>query len=93
MYGFFLPPGCTGLRLPLEEVIAGIPAGKYPVFETLYRSGIPRLLELAQTYGFKEDAKGYPSKCNLCFQVRRYLSSHTFAELDPVHYEESLKYY
>lgn len=89
----FIPPGCTGLRLPLAELIAGIPGGKYPVFEALYSGGIRKLLELAHRYGFVERRDGYPSKCNLCFHIRRYLVRHGFSELDGEHYEESLKYY
>jgi hypothetical protein len=86
----FIPPGCTGLRLPLEELILGIPPGKYPVFEALYTGGIRKLWELARRYGFVERIEGYPSKCNLCFHIRRYLVRHGFDELDGEHYEESL---
>jgi hypothetical protein len=91
--GFFIPPGCTGIRLPLGEVIEGVEPGKYPAFEALYRGGIGALWELAGSRGFEAQAEGYPSKCNLCFHIRRYLSPRGFAELDGEHYRESLKYY
>ncbi|MDR2102424.1 MAG: radical SAM protein [Treponema sp.] len=91
--GFFIPPGCTGIKVPLEEVAGGLPEKKYPVLEALYREGIGGLLELARPYGFSPESRGYPSKCNLCFHIRRFLAGKDFAELDGNYYEESLKYY
>jgi hypothetical protein len=96
-HGNFIPPGCTGLRLPLAELVAGIAPGKYPVFEALYERGIRGLWELAGDAGFTANTAF--SKCNLCFHLRRFLSGiraggrPAFAELDADHYEESLKYY
>ncbi|MDR2178544.1 MAG: radical SAM protein [Treponema sp.] len=89
---YFIPPGCTGLRFPLAEAVDGIPAGKYPVFETLYEGGPAALLDFAGDRGFVPE-KNYPSLCNLCFHIRAFLSEEGFAELDKNHYEESLKYY
>jgi len=94
----FIPPRCTGLRIPLQEAIEGIPEGKYPAFEALYNGGISALFELALKHGFspvntEPYLHGYPSKCNFCFHLRNYLSSKNFAELDKNHYEETLKYY
>jgi hypothetical protein len=91
--GFFIPPGCTGIRLPLGEVTEGIPGGKYPAFEALYEGGIGALWALALRYGFVPAEAGYPSKCGLCFRLRHYLAPYDFTELDRNHYEESLKYY
>ena len=92
MDGFFIPPGCTGLRLPLAEAAGGIPEGKYPVFESLYHGGLAALMKLAREQGFAPKS-AYPSRCNLCFHARMFLSAKGFAELDPRHYEESLKFY
>jgi hypothetical protein len=91
MYSNFIPPRCTGIRIPLSEAVDGIPAGKYPAFEALYSGGVSALLRLAGEHGFSADSSGYPSKCNLCFYVRRFLAGN-FPELDKNHYEESLKY-
>jgi hypothetical protein len=90
--GCFIPPGCTGLRLPLAEAVDGIPAGKYPVFEILYQKGPAALLDFAGGRGFFPK-KNYPSLCNLCFHIRAFLAEQGFTELDKNHYEESLKYY
>jgi len=93
MNSYFIPPGCTGIRIPLSEAVDGIPEGKYPVFEALYSGGIAAVLELAGKHGFSPDKTGYPSKCNLCFHIRHFLSEKDFPELDGNHYEEALRYY
>jgi organic radical activating enzyme len=82
----FIPPGCTGIIIPLEEAVCGIPDGKYPAFEALYNGGVSSLWELALGQGFAPDSSGYPSKCNLCFYLRSFLSGRGFAELDADHY-------
>jgi hypothetical protein len=89
--GWFIPPGCTGLRVPLAEAVDGIPPGKYPLFEALYEGGVAALLDVAARRGFVPE-KTYPSRCNLCFHIRAFLADKGFAELDENHYEESLKY-
>jgi hypothetical protein len=71
--GWFIPPGCTGLRLPLAEAVDGIPPGKYPLFEALYEGGVAALLDLAAEWGFVPE-QSYPSRCNLCFHIRAFLS-------------------
>jgi hypothetical protein len=95
---YFIPPRCTGIRIPLSQAIDGIPNGKYPVFETLYSGGISALLSLAREHGFNPGSTestvgGYPSKCNLCFRIRSFLAEKDFPELDKNHYEEAVKYY
>ena len=90
---FFIPPRCTGIRIPLSEAAFGIPDGKYPVFEALYHGGVSALFELALQHGFSPVQAGYLSKCNLCFFIRKLLSEKGFAELDSDHYVEALKHY
>ena len=94
MYGRFIPPGCTGIAIPLKEGLEGIPAGKYPAFEALLEGGVAALLEYGQARGFAPDPMGYSSGCVLCFYVRRWLSAMgDCPELDAEHYEQSLRYY
>jgi hypothetical protein len=93
MDSFFIPPHCTGIRIPLSEAVNGIPDGKYPAFEALYSGGVSALLELAENNGFSPNTAGYASKCSLCFYLRKFLSERDFAELDKNHYEEALKNY
>jgi len=93
MYCYFIPPNCTGIRIPLSEAVEGIPKDKYPAFEALYSGGLSALLELARQHGFSTTLEGYPSKCNLCFHLRHFLAEKAMPELDKDHYEEALKYY
>jgi len=93
MYCYFIPPRCTGIRIPLSEAVEGIPAARYPAFEALYTGGVSALFRLALEHGFSPAEAGYPSKCNLCFHIRHFLSGKDFPELDRDHYEEALKYY
>ena len=94
MYGRFIPPGCTGIAIPLEEGIKGIPAGKYPAFEALLNGGVAALLEYAKNRGFAPNPEGYATDCVLCFYIRQWLSQQGGCpELDMEHYEESLMYY
>ena len=92
--GRFIPPGCTGISIPLEDAVRGIPDGKYPAFDALLSSGTAGLLRYAKTRGFAENSHGYTSGCAMCFHIRRWLREHDEClELDPEHYSESLKYY
>jgi len=52
MYGRYIPPGCTGIVIPLEEAAGGIPEGKYPVYEVLLSGGVKGLLSSAESKGF-----------------------------------------
>jgi hypothetical protein len=89
----FIPPGCTGLAIPLEEAIRGIPPEKYPVWEALLSGGTAALLSYAEARGFAA-AEGYPSGCALCFHIRGWLSEHAPSpELETEHYRESLLYW
>jgi len=93
MNAFFIPPGCTGLRFPLSEAIDGITEGKFPVFDALFNGGVSTLFKLSIKHGFSPNNAGYPSKCNLCFDIRNFLSDKNFLELDENHYTQSLKFY
>jgi len=105
MYGRFIPPGCTGIILPLEEALKGTLhkqatayhsdwreniAVTYPAFIALYNGGAAALYALARKHGFQADENGYPSVCNLCFHMRKFLSEHPgFDELDEAHYRHA----
>ncbi len=94
MAGRFIPPGCTGIAIPLAEAISGIPDGKYPALDALLSGGSARLLQYARQLGFAESQQGYPSGCALCFHIRHWLVENTDCpELDAEHYEQSLKFY
>jgi len=91
-HGSFIPPGCTGIVLPLADAIRGIPSGRYPAFEALLTGGVTALLAYANEKGFTAAVEGYPSACALCFHIRSYLAN-THAEFNARHYEQALRYY
>jgi len=92
LYGRYIPPGCTGIAIPLEEAIAGVPKDKYPAFDALVTGGVMALYDLAHKQGFKPQAT-YTSSCALCFHLRHWLSTQDgFPELDAEHYAASLMY-
>ena len=94
IYGRFIPPGCTGYAIPLEEMLQGFQAEKYPAFAASLTGGVGALLEYATARGFTADPKGYTSNCGLCFHIRHWLSGQEGCpELDAEHFEESLLYY
>ena len=94
LYGRYVPPGCTGLSLPLDEAISGLPAGKYPVYEALCANGAEGILRYAEERGFKPDPGGYTSACALCFFIRRWLVENAPSpELDAEYYQASMEYY
>ena len=70
--GSYIPPGCTGMGVPLDE-LDNINEDKYPVFTKLYEKGIKGLYSYATENGFKEN-RSYTSKCELCFEIRKYLN-------------------
>jgi len=89
----FIPPGCTGIVIPLAEAIRGIPEGKYPVFEALLTGGVTGLLKYAEKKGF-EASEEYPSTCALCFRIRHWLAENAFSpDLDVEHYKAALQFY
>ena len=89
----FIPPGCTGIVIPLEEILRGIPDEKYPVFEALLTGGITKLLKYAEKKGFRA-SEGYPSTCVLCFRIRHWLAENAPSpDLDAEHYKAALQFY
>ena len=94
LHGRYIPPGCTGIAIPLEYAVRGIPNIEYPVFETLLNGGTAGLMGYAENLGFVADPLGYPSSCTLCFHVRRWLCENSPSpELDYEHYLEAMKYW
>ena len=96
LYNRFIPPGCTGLSLPLGEAIAGIRGGdgRYPAFEALYAGGTALLLRYAADRGFMPDPDGYPSNCAMCFFIRSWLAANApTPDLDAEHYPAAMDYY
>ncbi len=73
LYGNYIPGLCSGLALHYTDLGNAILQEKYPFLHTLFQGGVAHLLKfVSDEYGFTP-AKGYISKCHLCFEIRRYL--------------------
>ena len=71
--GRYIPPGCTGMGILLEDLGRELDSASYPVLSRLFAQGLNGLLPYAQGLGYKCDPEGYASKCELCFDIRKYL--------------------
>jgi len=90
----YIPPGCTGIKIPLSDAVNGFPTGKYPVIDALLHSGIAGLYSYATPLGFTPNPEGYTSRCAMCISMRHWLAANVpHTELDLEHYEASFTYY
>jgi hypothetical protein len=85
-YGNFMPGFCGGLSLgswhDLDSL--GLDPEEYPVLTYLINDDMGGLFRFAQDHGYEELSEGYISRCDLCLDIRRHLSSKgDFRELKP----------
>ena len=71
--GRYVPPGCTGMGILIEDIDKPIDCSKYPVMSRLFGGGVGELLEYARNLGYVSNDNGYVSKCELCFDIRKFL--------------------
>lgn len=71
--GYFIPPSCTGIGVLLSDM-QDITDKDYPVYTRLADMGVGELYEYASGYGFKPLEDGYVSKCDFCYDMRKFLS-------------------
>ena len=73
LFGNYIPGLCSGLAINHNDLGGTLSPEEYPVLTTLYRNGIAGLFDFVSSgYGF-QPAGDYMSKCDLCFEIRRYL--------------------
>jgi organic radical activating enzyme len=73
LYGNYIPGLCSGLAIRCDHLGAALSEKDYPFLTTLFREGIGGFGDLAvSNYGF-EPFREYLSKCDLCFEIRKYL--------------------
>ena len=73
LFGNYIPGLCSGLALHYTDLGNVVTPEKYPFLHILFQGGVAHLLKfVSDEYGFTP-AKGYISKCHLCFEIRRYL--------------------
>jgi hypothetical protein len=73
LFGNYVPGLCSGLAIHYDDLGNLISPEKYPFLLILFDKGITGLFEyVSGKYDFKP-SDGYMSKCDLCFDIRRYL--------------------
>jgi uncharacterized Fe-S cluster-containing radical SAM superfamily protein len=75
LYENYVPGLCAGLSIRQEDLGTRLSPDRYPILSRLYSQGIGALLTYAaQEYGFvPNDESGYALKCDLCYDIRRFL--------------------
>lgn len=93
LFGNYIPGLCSGLAISYEDLGDGLSPQEYPFLNTLYTNGIAGFFDLAASeYGF-EPSRDYMSKCDLCFEIRRYLVlrvSVNSKEMQPIGFYENV---
>jgi len=92
LYGNYIPGLCAGLSIKLEDLGKPLLAEDYPIITRLHSDGIEALFQYAcKAYDFQPTKSHYWSKCELCYDIRRYLvvdEKLTSKELQPTgHYQ------
>ncbi len=90
LYENYVPGLCAGLAIHRDDLGAPLSEAKYPLLTLLHTGGVNRLYEMAvHDYNFTANGKGYTNKCDLCFEIRKFLFDNAsgFHELAPApHY-------
>ena len=74
LFGNYVPGLCAGLSIRREDLGEPLGPDQYPIISRLYSKGIGGFLAyVAGEYGFVASRPAYASKCDLCYEVRRYL--------------------
>lgn len=86
LFGNYIPGLCSGLAIAVEDLGTVLTPAKYPLLSALFEQGIAGLMEIARDFGYVPQRPGYLNKCDLCTEMRRYLSQKDggwFRELNP----------
>ncbi len=74
LYGHYIPGLCAGLSISREDLGAPLDPEEYPILSRLSTGGIGAFWQYAaEQYGFQPSRPGYSSKCELCYDIRRFL--------------------
>jgi hypothetical protein len=88
-YGNWMPGYCGGISLGkwwhLDGLLErGVDPARQPILGYLAEGDFRGLLSLAEDHGYQRRPEGYISKCHLCLDIRRHLSTEEcFEELAP----------
>jgi hypothetical protein len=74
LYGYFVPGLCAGLSIWRDDLGSPLTSEEYPIISHLFAGGIGEFVSYtAETYGFEVSKLAYASKCELCYEIRRFL--------------------
>jgi hypothetical protein len=74
LYGNYVPGLCSGLSIQRDDLGTTLNPEEYPIISRLFSGGIGEFVAYAaETYGFKASKPAYASKCELCYEIRRFL--------------------
>lgn len=74
LYGNYVPGLCAGLSIRREDLGTPLDPEAYPLISHLFAGGVGALLDYAaEAYGFGASKAAYGSKCELCYEIRRFL--------------------
>jgi len=91
-YGNLVMGCCAGLSpATVDDLHPRITPASHPVFHRLCTAGPHELMLVArEEHGFRPRPEGYVSKCDLCFDVRRFLlGTGKFRELRPAFFYDA----
>jgi hypothetical protein len=69
----YIAPGCTGMGILTDDLEKQWDKENYPVMARLLENGTAELLTYTRSKGYEENPEGYVSKCDVCFQIRKFL--------------------
>ncbi|UCH50426.1 MAG: 4Fe-4S cluster-binding domain-containing protein [Chloroflexota bacterium] len=88
-YGNWIPGYCGGISLgnwhDLDRLCKqGLDLDEQPVLGFLIKQDFAGLIDYSRNFGYEVPREGYISKCHLCVDIRRYLTTkQEFKELKP----------
>jgi hypothetical protein len=74
LYGNYVPGLCAGLAIGRQDLGSPLDTEAYPLITRLYAGGLgPLLSYVSGEHGFTPSKESYAFKCELCYEVRRFL--------------------